>query len=42
MLADVIAGCAQAHAEGRDAEARVIWARGAAAIADGAAPGSGA
>ena len=42
VLADVIAGCAQAHAEGRDAEARVIWARGAAAIADGAAPGSGA
>ncbi|CAA9468356.1 MAG: hypothetical protein AVDCRST_MAG65-526 [uncultured Solirubrobacteraceae bacterium] len=40
VLADVIASCAQAHAEGRDGDARGIWERGAAAIADGAAPGS--
>ncbi len=42
VLADVIASCAQAHSESRDGEARAIWERGAAAIADGAAPGSAA
>ena len=40
VLADVISECAQAHAEGRHADAGAIWAQGAAAIADGAAPGA--
>ena len=38
VLADVISECAQAHAEGRDADAAAIWSAGAAAIADGVAP----
>ena len=40
VLADVISDCARAHAEGRGEDAAAIWERGAAAIADGAAPGA--
>jgi hypothetical protein len=36
VLADAISDCARAHAEGRGADAGVIWDRAAAAIADGA------
>ena len=32
LLADAISECAQAHAEGRDAEAQGIWDRTAAAL----------
>ncbi len=42
VLADVISDCARAHAEGRHADARTIWERGAAAIADGSAPAAAA
>jgi hypothetical protein len=38
-LADVIALCAQAHAEGDASRADAIWAAGAAAVAGGPAPG---
>jgi hypothetical protein len=38
VLADVISDCARAHAEGRGGDAAAIWERGAAALADGAAP----
>jgi hypothetical protein len=34
-LADVIARCAQAHAEGDPARAEAVWDAGAAAVADG-------
>jgi hypothetical protein len=37
-LADVIALCAQAHAEGDPARADAVWDAGAAAVADGPAP----
>jgi hypothetical protein len=37
-LADVIALCAQAHAEGDPARADAVWAAGAAAVAGGPAP----
>jgi hypothetical protein len=37
-LADVIALCAQAHAEGDPARADAIWDAGAAAVAGGPAP----
>jgi hypothetical protein len=33
ILADVIAACARAHAEGRPADAAEAWRRGAAAVA---------
>ena len=39
VLADVISESAQAHAEGRPADADEIWKRGVAAVADGSAPG---
>ena len=42
VLADVISESARAHAEGRGAEARAIWDRGAAAVADGVTPSTGA
>ncbi len=41
VLADVISECAQAHAEGRPADAREIWRRGVAAVADGSAAHGG-
>jgi hypothetical protein len=37
-LADVIALCAQAHAEGDPARAEAVWDAGAAAVAGGPAP----
>ena len=37
-LADVIALCAQAHAEGDPARADAVWEAGAAAVASGPAP----
>jgi len=37
-LADVIALCAQAHAEGDPARADAVWEAGAAAVAGGPAP----
>ena len=37
-LADVIALCAQAHAEGDPARADAVWNAGAAAVAGGPAP----
>ena len=37
-LADVIALCAQAHAEGDPARADAVWDAGAAAVAGGPAP----
>ena len=37
-LADVIALCAQAHAEGDPARADAVWDAGAIAVADGPAP----
>jgi hypothetical protein len=37
-LADVIALCAQAHAEGDEARAQAVWDAGAAAVAGGPAP----
>jgi hypothetical protein len=37
-LADVIALCAQAHAEGDPARAEAIWAAGATAVAGGPSP----
>jgi hypothetical protein len=37
-LADVIALCAQAHAEGDPARADAVWDAGAAAVAGGSAP----
>ena len=37
-LADVIALCAQAHAEGDPARADAVWDAGARAVADGPAP----
>ena len=37
-LADVIALCAQAHAEGDPARAEAVWEAGAAAVARGPAP----
>ncbi len=35
VLADVISDCAQAHAEGRGADAAAIWERGADAVGHG-------
>ena len=37
-LADVIALCAQAHAEGDPARAEAVWEAGARAVATGPAP----
>ncbi len=37
-LADVIALCAQAHAEGDPARAEAVWTAGAAAVAGGPSP----
>ena len=37
-LADVIALCAQAHAEGDPARAEAVWEAGAAAVASGPGP----
>jgi hypothetical protein len=42
VLAGVIARCAQAHAEGRPADAHRVWQEGAAAVAARGGPASGA